>query len=280
MGYNFIECNREQEYLLPVSLKEWLSEGDLAWFIIDAVEQMDLIGIYNKYRLDGKGQAAYEPSMMVSLLIYAYCMGERSSRKIERLCERDIAFKIIAANKVPDHSSISRFRKENGERLGGLFKDVLKLCAEAGLVKVGIVALDGVKIKAEAALESNRSYAHIEREVAKMLSEAEAVDAKEDELYGRDKRGDELPEGLRDRNSRLKRLKECKERLEREAKEGGIKQKEKAEAREAAEAESGKKKRGRKPKEAVFEPQAEEKANITDPESRSHYDSFGIYTGV
>jgi len=94
MAYNFIECNRDQEYLLPVSLKEWLSEGDLAWFIIDAVEQMDLSGIYNKYRLDGKGQAAYEPSMMVSLLIYAYCMGERSSRKIERLCERDIAFKI------------------------------------------------------------------------------------------------------------------------------------------------------------------------------------------
>lgn len=268
MAYNFIECNREQEYLLPVSLKEWLSEGDLGWFIIDAVEQMDLIGIYNKYRLDGKGQAAYEPSMMVSLLIYAYCMGERSSRKIERLCERDIMFKIIAANKVPDHSSINRFRQENGERLGGLFNDVLKLCAEAGLVRVGIVALDGVKIKAEAALESNRSYGHIEKEVAKMLLEAEAVDVKEDELYGRDKRGDEIPEGLRDRSSRLKRLKECKERLEREAKEVGAKQKEKMKAREAVEAETGKKKRGRKPKEAVFEPQAEEKANITDPESR------------
>jgi transposase len=280
MAYNFIECNREQEYLLPVSLKEWLSEGDLAWFIIDAVEHVDLRGIYNKYRVDGKGQAAYEPSMMVSMLIYAYCMGERSSRKIERLCERDIAFKTIAANKIPDHSSISRFRKENGERLGGLFKDVLKLCGEAGLVKVGIVALDGVKIKAEAALESNRSYAHIEKEVSKMLSEAEAVDAKEDELYGRDKRGDELPEGLRGRKNRLKRLKECKDRLEKEAKEEALKQKEKTEARESAEAETGKKKRGRKPKEAVFEPQVDAKANITDPESRRHYDSLRIYTGI
>lgn len=148
MAYNFIECNREEVYLLPPSLKEWILEGDLVWFIIDAVGQMDLRGIYNKYRIDGKGQAAYEPSMMVSILLYAYCMGERSSRKIERLCERDIAFKIITANKVPDHTSICRFRKENGERLGSLFAEVLKLCSKAGLVKLGVVALDGVKIKA------------------------------------------------------------------------------------------------------------------------------------
>ena len=268
MAYHFIECNREEVYLLPPSLKEWISEGDLVWFIIDAVGQMDLRGIYNKYRIDGKGQAAYEPSMMVSILLYAYCMGERSSRKIERLCERDIAFKIITANKVPDHTSICRFRKENGERLGSLFTEVLKLCSKAGLVKLGVVALDGVKIKADAALESNRTYAHIEKEVKKMLLEAEAVDAKEDELYGRDKRGDEIPEGLRDRKSRLKRLKECKERLALEAKEEAEKQQEKIETREAVETESGKKKRGRKPKEAVFEPQEEAKANITDPESR------------
>ncbi|MBI3599486.1 MAG: transposase [Nitrospinae bacterium] len=130
---------------------------------------------------------------MVSILLYAYSMGERSSRKIERLCERDIAFKIIAANKVPDHSSIYRFRQENRERLGSLFTDVLKLCSKAGLLKVGVVALNGVKIKADAALESNRTYAHIEKEVKKMLSESEAVDAKEDELYERDKRGDEIP---------------------------------------------------------------------------------------
>ena len=149
---------------------------------------------------------------------------------------RDIAFKIITANKVPDHSSICRFRQDNGERLGSLFADVLKLCSKAGLVNVGVVALDEVKIKADAALESNRTYAHIEKEVKKMLLEAEAVDAKEDELYGKDKRGDEIPYELRDHRSRLKRLKECKERLEMEAKEGAVKQQEKIESREAVEA--------------------------------------------
>lgn len=268
MAYNFIESNRDQTYLMPPSLREWLPEGDLAWFILDAVDQMDLTGMYLKYRSDGKGQAAYEPSMMVALLLYAYSLGLRSSRQIERLCERDIAFRVIAANQRPDHSTIARFRQENGKGLEQFFTDVLKLCAKAGLVKVGVVALDGTKLKANAALEANRTYLHIEKEVKKMLTEAEAQDAEEDKLYGKDKRGDELPNDLRARASRLKRLKECKQRLEEEAAARATQQKEKIEAREALESETGRKKRGRKPNEPTPEPEAETKANPTDPDSR------------
>lgn len=214
MGYNFIECNREQMFLMPPSLRDWLAEKDLAWFILDAVAQMDLSGFYAKYRFDGKGQAAFDPSMMVSLLLYSYCNGIRSSRQIETLCERDIAYRVIAANQVPDHSTICRFREENGEGLERLFTEVLRLSAKAGLLKVVLVALDGSKIKADAALESNRTYEQIREEARKMIIEAEGVDKREDELYGKGRRGDELPEGLRDRGSRIGRLKECKERLE------------------------------------------------------------------
>src|SRR3989304_763440 len=155
MGYNFIECNRSQGYLLPPSLEDWLEEGHLAWFILDAVEQMDVKGFYGKYREDGWGQAGYEPSMMVSLLLYAYCLGERSSRRIEWLCEKDIAFRVISANQKPDHSTINRFRQENEKELEGIFTSVLRLCAEAGLVKGGGVALDGAKMKANAGREAD-----------------------------------------------------------------------------------------------------------------------------
>ena len=267
MAYHFIECNREQSYLLPPSLKEWLPEGDLAWFILDAVGQMELKGFYGKYREDGWGQAAYEPSMMVALLLYAYCLGERSSRRIEQLCEKDVAFRVITANQKPDHSTINRFRGEHEEALKGLFTSVLRLCAQAGLVKVGVVALDGTKMKANAALEANRSYEHIEEEVKKMLAEAAAKDKEEDEKYGKDKRGDELPEGLRKREDRLSRLKECQERLQREAQEKMAEQEKKIEARKQAETE-GEKPRGRKPKEPDVKALEEAKANVTDPESR------------
>lgn len=268
MAYNFIECNRDQAYLMPPSLLEWLAQGDLVWFILDAVDQMDLTAFYQVYRSDGKGQASYEPSMMVALLLYAYCIGVRSSRQMERLCERDIAFRVIAANQVPDHSTIARFRQEHGKRLEQLFTDVLVLCAEAGLVKVGVVALDGTKIKANAALEANRTYEHIEREVKKMLTEAEAKDVEEDRLFGKDQRGDELPEGLRDRTSRLARLKTCKERLERGAAQEAARQQEKIEQREVQEVKSGCKMRGRKPKAPDPGPDSQAKANVTDPDSR------------
>lgn len=266
--YNFRPTNREQGFLMPPDMKEWIPEGDLVWFVIDAVKQIDLGSFYRKYRQDGKGNTAYEPSMMVTLLIYAYCMGVRSSRKIERLCQMDVGFRVIAGNQGPDHSTVCRFRQKNRKQIGELFTQILRLCAEAGLVKLGLVALDGVKIKAQAALSSNRGLSSIEKEVEKILLEAEQVDTDEDELYGKDNRGDELPEELRKRASRLERLQEAKERLERKQEEEARRQAEKLREREEEEQKSGKKKRGRKPKSPEEAVNQETKANITDPESR------------
>jgi transposase len=268
MAYNFKECNRDQVYLLPPTLQEWLSPKDLVWLVLDAVAEIDLSAFYQKYRQDGKGQAAFEPSMMVALLLYSYCLGVRSSREIEKLCERDIAFKVIAANQAPDHCTINRFRKDNGTALKDLFNQVLKLCKEAGLVKVGVVALDGSKVKANAALEANRTYEHIEQEVKKMLEEAETKDAEEDRLYGSDKRGDELPAELADRTNRRARLAACKKRLEEQAAAEAAKQQSKIEERQAQETETGTKKRGRKPRRPDSTPEDKAKANLTDPDSR------------
>ena len=182
MGYNFLPCELDQLSLLPPALQDWLPEGDLAWFILDAVAQMNLAAITRTYRADGWGQAAYEPAMMVALLLYAYCLGERSSRRIERLCQRDVAFRVITANQGPDHTTMARFRQTHETELATLFTQVLRLCAEAGLVKVGVVALDGTKIQASAALASNRTAETIAAEVARMLTEAQATDAAEERL--------------------------------------------------------------------------------------------------
>jgi len=270
MSYNLIECNREQMYLMPVSLKDWLPEGHLAWFILDAVEAIDTSNFYIKYREDGWGRAAYDPQMMVSLLLYAYCLGVRSSRQIERACEVDVAFRVIAANQKPDYSTVCRFRSQNEEELGMLFTQVLRLCAEAGLIKAGVVALDGTKVKANASLSANRTEEHIEAEVRKMLAEAREKDEEEDRLLGKDSRGDELPEELKDRRSRLTRLKECRERLAWEKEDKVHHQAERIEKRQAEEESMGHKKRGRKPKEVVkvMQEKAKAKANITDPDSR------------
>lgn len=267
MGYNFKPCDREQLYLMPPSLREWLPEGDLAWFVLDAVDQMDLSGFYGQYRSDGIGASAFEPSMMVALLLYAYCRGERSSRRIESLCEKDIGFRVVSANQKPDHATIARFRRNNAGEFERLFVEILRLCVEAGLVKVGVVALDGTKVKANASLAANRTHVGLETEVKKILSEAEAKDTEEDRLYG-DKRGDELPQGLRDRKSRLARLQECKARLDREANKRAKDQKRKIEERSIEEKRTGRKKRGRKPKAPDDQPDAQAKANVTDPQSR------------
>ena len=267
-NYNFRPTNREQSFLMPPSMKEWLPEDDLVWFVIDAVKQIDLRPFYRKYRQDGKGNTAYEPAMMVMLLIYAYCLGVRSIRKIERLCQVDVGFRVIAGNQGPDHSTLCRFRQGNRKHIGELFTHILQLCAEAGLVKLGLVALDGVKIKANAALSANRGLSSIEKEVERILQEAEEIDAAEDDLYGKGKRGDELPEELRERSSRLQRLQEAKERLERKQDEEARQQEEMIRAREEEEKKSGKKKRGRKPKKPEEAVNTQTKANITDPESR------------
>lgn len=280
MAYNIRTVDREQMYLMPPSLREWLPEKDMAWFIIDVVEQMDMGAYYRKYRGDGRGQEAYDPGMMVALLVYAYSNGIQSSRAIERLCERDIGFKIIAGNEKPDHTTIARFRKDNGDAIEELFTEALKLCKKAGLIKVGLVALDGTKVKADAALEANRTYDHIENEVKGMLAEAEARDAEEDRLYGKDKRGDELPEELGDRRKRLARLKECKARLDQERAGEATRRKEKIEKRQQEEAETGRKKRGRKPREPEdAAARADRKANVTDPDSRIMKSRAGYVQG-
>jgi transposase len=164
--------------LLPPSLREWLPEDHLAWFVIDAVAQLDLAAFYAAYRADGHGRAAHDPAMMVALLLYAYALGERSSRRIERRCIEDVATRVICANQAPDHTTIARFRQRHETALADLFGEVLVLCAEAGLVEVGVIAVDGTKIHANASERATCDYEQIAREI---LAEADAVDREEDE---------------------------------------------------------------------------------------------------
>ncbi len=150
MAQNFLPCDRDQELLLPPSLREWLPDDYLAWFVIEAVEQIDLSGFYGDYRDDGWGRAAFDPQMMVALLLYAYAIGERSSRAIERRCREDVAFRVICANRVPDHATIARFVCRHERALADLFGEVLKLCERAGIVKPGVVSIDGTRIAGNA----------------------------------------------------------------------------------------------------------------------------------
>jgi transposase len=216
MPQNFLACDREQELLLPPSLREWLPEDHLAWFVIDAVAQFDLAVFYAAYRADGHGRAAHEPAMMVALLLYCYAIGERSSRRIERRCLEDVATRVICANQTPDHTTIARFRQRHEVALAELFGEVLALCAESGLVRVGVIAVDGTKLAANAAPQATCDYEQIAREI---LEEADAVDAAEDERFG-DARGDELPPELSTAQGRRGWLREAKRRLdERRAQE-------------------------------------------------------------
>ncbi|MDQ3434609.1 MAG: transposase [Actinomycetota bacterium] len=212
MGQNFISVDREQVFLMPPSVVDWVPEDHLVWSVLEAVEELDLAAFYAAYRADGHGRPAYEPSMMVSLLLYAYARGNRSSRQIERACVEDVAYRVVAANLVPDHSTIADFRCRHEAALAELFTGVLGLCARAGLVKVGVVAIDGTKVAANASMDANRDYGQIAREI---LEEAAETDRLEDELYG-NARGDELPEHLRTREGRRKALGEAKLELERE----------------------------------------------------------------
>ncbi len=181
MAYNFLPVERDQSFLLPPSMRDWLPEDHLAFFILDVVEQMDLKPFFLRYRDDGWGASAHDPKMMVALLLYAYCIGERSSRRIERRCNEDMACRVICANNSPDHTTIARFRRQKERALVSCFTEVLRLCAEAGLVRIGTVALDGTKILANASLRANRSKESIEAEVAAILAEAAAADEGEDD---------------------------------------------------------------------------------------------------
>ena len=210
MPQNFLTCDREQAFLMPPSLREWLPEDHLAWFVLAAVEEMDLATFYAAYRLDGHGRAAHDPAMMVALLLYAYAKGERSSRAIERECVEDIAYRVIAANQRPDHCTVARFRQRHEDALAGLFGEVLALCAQAGLVGVGVIAVDGTKMHASASQHATRDYEQIAREI---LEQAAEVDRLEDEHYG-ERRGDELPPELSTAQGRRGWLREARRRLD------------------------------------------------------------------
>lgn len=274
MANFFREPNRQQMHLLPVDMLEWVPDDDIAHLILDVVEGMDLRRFKRRYKVGGVGAPALSPAMMLSVLIYGYSYGYTSSRKLERLCVRDAGFRMIVGDETPDHATIARFRRKHLADIQVLFTEVLKLCRKAGMVRLGLVALDGSKVKGNASLDANRTsasidgeHASLEAEVSDLLGKAEAEDAREDELYGA-RRGDELPKTLRHRQERLARLQACRAELRREAAERAQKQDEKVSARQAEEEESGKKRPGRKPKAGDPSVSEEAKANTTDPESR------------
>src|SRR6476661_996485 len=209
MARDFVGAQREQLLLLPPSVTEWLPEDHLVWTVLGAVDQMDLGCFAERYRLGAAGRAPFDPAVMVALLLYAYARGIRSSRGIERGCWEDVAFKVIAGLRTPDHSTIAEFRRRHEVEIAGLFDEVLGLCREAGLVSVGVITIDGTKIKANASMDQNRCYREL---VTEILREAEEIDRREDELYG-DARGDELPEQLRTAEGRKAALEEAKRRI-------------------------------------------------------------------
>src|ERR671930_591841 len=212
MGQRFVACDREQSFLMPPDIHEWLPASHLAWFVIDAVAEMNLDAFYGAYRVDGRSRPPYDPAMMVALLLYAYARGIRSSRVIERACEEDVAFRVLAAQQRPDHATLARFVVRHQQAIAGLFGEVLTLCARSGLVKVGVIAVDGTKVQANASRNENLDYEQLARAI---LEEAKALDAAEDELYGQ-ARGDELPEQFATAQGRRGWLREAKQRLEAE----------------------------------------------------------------
>jgi len=207
MAYNFLRGDRDQPFLLPPDLRDWLPTDHLAWFILDVVEQVDLEPFYRAHRNDGHGHPAYDPQTLLGLLLYGYCLGVRSSRQLERRCQEDIVFRVLAGNQAPDHVTIARFRVRHEQALAGFLVESLKLCAAAGMVRVGTVALDGTKLAANAADKANRTQEKIEAEVAEILRQAAETDQREDREHG-PARGDELPKALASKAGRLERLRQ------------------------------------------------------------------------
>jgi len=244
----------EQDFLLPPSLRDWLPENHLAYFVSDLVDQLDLSAIYAVYEKDPRGQPPYDPRMMTKLLVYGYCVGVFSARKIEQRVVEDVGFRMLAAGNAPDFRTIADFRKIHREALAGFFEQVLRMALEVGAVRVGRVALDGSKVKANASKHKAMSWGWIEerekairKQVKELLTQAAETDAAEDRRYGKNRRGDELPAELQRHETRLKRIREAKKALQERV-------------REEAAAEG---KRGEEAK-----PEAKEQYNFTDPESR------------
>ena len=276
MAYNFLAIERDQVYLLPPSLADWLPEDHLAWFVLDTVVEMDLAPFYADYRNDGWGAAAHDPKMMVALTLYAYCLGVRSSRQIERACHVDVGFKVVAANQCPDHTTIARFRQRHEGAMASVFTSSLRLCATAGMVHLGVVAVDGTKMGCPAALDANRTKDNVEAAVLEMLADAAAQDATEDASVGTGARGDEPPAHLRGRTQRRERLAAAKAELDaidRAAAEAHM-----AHLAERADKElaSGHKLRGAKPKAPDT---SSAKVNLSDPESRIMKTKDGFVQG-
>lgn len=247
MAYNFVPVEREQSFLMPPSIQEWLPADHLAWFILDLVESFDLSAFYVGRREDGWGRAAYDPKMMVAVLLYAYANGVRSSRGVERRLVEDVAFRVIAANNCPDHATIGRFRQAYGDALNGLFVQVLAVCVKADLVDVTVVAVDGTKIEANASRSKNLTEKQLELIAREVLEDAQRIDEEEDRLYG-DRRGDELPPHLVDRQQRLEWIKDQLEQIKTEREESG---------------------KGR----------SEPRVNMTDPDSRTMKAANGYIQG-
>lgn len=258
----------DQLLLLPPDLREWLPEGHAAYFVLDVLGELDLSEIYASYDGSKGGRPGFDPRLMVGLLLYGYCQGVTSSRKIEKATYESVPFRVLAANQHPDHDTIAEFRRRHLRAMSGLFVQVLHLCQKAGLVRLGHVAMDGTKLRANASKHKAMSYGRmkekiteLEAQVAELLAEAEAVDAAEDAQYGKGRRGDELPEELRFRQQRLEKIRQAKAALEAEARteeqrrpEGAANSQQDAEAS----AESS----------AQAEPAEKAQRNFTDPQSR------------
>jgi transposase len=279
----YLSYDPEQQLLLPPDLRDWLPEGHLALFVSDVVDQLDLSAILQSYENeDGRGRPPYHPLMMVKLLVYGYCIGKVSSRKLEKATYEDVAFRVLGCNQHPDHDSLAEFRKRHLGELAKLFVQVLQMCERAGLVKLGHVSIDGSKLRANASKHKAMSYdrmcekeKQLQVEVERLLKAAAEVDAVEDKQYGKGVRGDELPAELARRESRLEKIREAKAALEAEAKEqakaAAAAVEIKLAERKQREEETGKKPPGRPPQVVDVEaakPKDKAQRNFTDPDSR------------
>lgn len=274
----FRSYHPHQVLLMPPSLQDWLPEGHLAYFISDVVDQLDLSRIEVEYEDELRGAPPYHPAMMVKVLLYAYCTGVFSSRKIARKLVEDVAFRVLAAGNTPDFRTVNRFRRRHLQALGELFEQVLRLAQRAGMVKLGTVALDGTKIRANASKHKAMSYgrmtqeeARLAEEVRQLLERAEQVDAEEDARYGADRSGDELPEELQRRETRLRRIREAKAALEAEARRRA--------AEQAPPPPPPQRPRRGRPRRnpAQARPPARAQYNFTDPDSRIMLDPSGAF---
>lgn len=281
MSKSYRPYNPTQQFLFPPSIQDWLPEGHLARFVSDVVDSLDLAALYAVYDAkDGRGTRPYHPAMMLKLLVYGYCIGVRSSRRIERATFDDVAFRFLSADQHPDHDCIASFRQRHLKVLSGLFAQVLQLCREAGLVKLGHVALDGTKVKANASKHKAMSYGRMVEdekklldEVQRLLADAESTDSDEDGRYGKGCRGDELPDELARRESRLRKIQEAKAALEQQAREKAEIEAEVARAKNAERIGVSKngKPMGRpfaEPDPTTAKPEDKAQRNFTDAESR------------